>query len=137
MFTIARRYKHVFSLALIDVDNLDGINKTYGHAVGDMVLKNIGTIVKNLTREADIVTRWGGNEFAVLFAGTGRNEVPMAVKRIKDKINGKGIFIETRNVEIWPSVSVGASSYNDLFVGEDEMLREAEAGLKEDKDVRC
>ena len=136
MFTVAKRYKHIFSLALIDVNNLDGINRTYGRAVGDMVLKNIGTIIKKLTREADIVTRRGADEFAVLFTGIGRNEVPMAVKRIKDKINGKSIFIETRNVEIWPSVSVGASSYNDLFIGEDEMLKEAEAGLKEDKGVR-
>lgn len=62
----ARRYRRVFSLILLDLDDFKGYNDTYGHLKGDEALKEIGRLLLASTRRADIVARFGGEEFVVL-----------------------------------------------------------------------
>ena len=63
-----RRYKLPLSLLYIDIDHFKAINDTRGHTTGDEVLKTLGTILMELTRQADYVFRWGGDEFIVLLS---------------------------------------------------------------------
>jgi diguanylate cyclase (GGDEF)-like protein len=62
----ARRYRRVFSLLLLDLDDFKGYNDTYGHLKGDEALKEIARLLLASTRRADIVARFGGEEFVVL-----------------------------------------------------------------------
>ena len=62
----AGRYRRVFSLLLLDLDDFKGYNDTYGHLQGDEALKDIGRLLLASTRRADIVARFGGEEFVVL-----------------------------------------------------------------------
>lgn len=63
-----RRYKLSLSLLYIDIDHFKAINDTRGHQTGDEVLKTVGAILRELTRQADYVFRWGGDEFLILLS---------------------------------------------------------------------
>jgi len=62
----AKRYNHTFSCVMTDVDDFKAINDKYGHLEGDSVLVRLGRSLSEITRESDIVCRFGGDEFMVL-----------------------------------------------------------------------
>ncbi|NOV01631.1 GGDEF domain-containing protein [Paenibacillus planticolens] len=68
-------YDTPLELALMDIDNFKKINDTYGHWVGDVVLKTIGGLLKDMLGPDDMSFRYGGEEFAVLFVGKSHDEV--------------------------------------------------------------
>lgn len=63
---IAKRLKEDNYLLFLDIDNLKEVNDAHGHAVGDLLLQGVATILKNTLRESDVIGRIGGDEFAVL-----------------------------------------------------------------------
>jgi len=63
-----RRYQLPLSILYIDIDHFKAINDTRGHHTGDEVLQTMGAILRELTRQADYVFRWGGDEFVVLLS---------------------------------------------------------------------
>ena len=66
----ARRYKHDFSVVILDIDHFKTINDTYGHQSGDAALIQVAEILKQCARETDIVGRWGGEEFLIILPET-------------------------------------------------------------------
>ena len=73
-------------IALIDIDDFKSINDQYGHAAGDEALINIANIFKRDTRNIDIVTRWGGDEFAILFPDTKLERGISIANRLKEDV---------------------------------------------------
>ncbi len=82
----ARRGMGQLSLVIIDLDHFKKINDNYGHLVGDAVLKKLGTILKENVRKYDIVSRFGGEEFIVLFPNTNLERAKMVSERLKRNI---------------------------------------------------
>jgi len=68
--TRENRYVHGLCLMMLDIDNFKNINDTYGHDIGDIVLKDISKIIVNSIRATDYPCRWGGEEFMVLLPET-------------------------------------------------------------------
>lgn len=66
----AQRYRRPFSVLIADIDDFKSVNDSFGHAVGDAVLKQVAELYMNTFRETDIVCRFGGEEFAVLMPET-------------------------------------------------------------------
>lgn len=64
--TVSQRYGRALSMMLIDIDHFKEVNDTYGHLIGDEVLKKLAHILTNGIRKSDVVARWGGEEFVVL-----------------------------------------------------------------------
>jgi diguanylate cyclase (GGDEF)-like protein len=64
--TLAQRYKESFGIMLLDIDDFKMVNDTYGHLVGDEVLKEFAKLLKQHIRQTDILGRWGGEEFIIL-----------------------------------------------------------------------
>ncbi|KAA0258248.1 diguanylate cyclase [Deferribacter autotrophicus] len=67
---LARRTNRTFSLIMFDIDHFKKVNDTYGHDIGDKVLKSVVNAVKNRIRKVDILARWGGEEFLILLPET-------------------------------------------------------------------
>ncbi len=79
----SKRYKRPLSLIMCDVDHFKNFNDTYGHLAGDKVLKTVAGIILANVRSSDIVSRYGGEEFAILLVESGVEEVRSVSRRLK------------------------------------------------------
>lgn len=78
----SKRYKREFSLCMLDADNLKKINDLHGHLAGTELIRHMGEIIGQCVRAADVVARYGGDEFIILFGNTPRDKAIIAVERI-------------------------------------------------------
>lgn len=79
----AKREIGPLSLLIIDLDNFKKLNDTYGHLVGDDMLKRLGFVLKNNTRKYDIVSRFGGEEFVILLPNTSIKRAKIVCERMR------------------------------------------------------
>ena len=77
-----RRYRLPFSFVLLDIDNFKEINDSKGHIKGDLVLKLFSQFLKLSLRDADVITRYGGDEFILLLPNTPKEQAEIVAKRI-------------------------------------------------------
>jgi diguanylate cyclase (GGDEF)-like protein/PAS domain S-box-containing protein len=103
-----RRFSSPLSLILLDIDHFKSVNDTYGHDIGDDVLKHFSSIIKSNIRQIDIFARWGGEEFLVLSPGTNLTEVGVFAEKLRLAIE-KASFPTVNNV----TVSVGLSEFEE------------------------
>jgi diguanylate cyclase (GGDEF)-like protein len=80
---LASRYDRKLSLVLFDINDFKGINDSNGHEAGDEALKAFAVLLKSTARSADIICRYGGDEFAVLLPETGIKDAEHFVNRIQ------------------------------------------------------
>ena len=104
------RTKQPFSAMLFDIDNFKKINDTYGHHIGDEVLKNIAKIIKNSIRKTDIACRYGGEEFIILFPDTNKQKALEISERIRKEIE-KNVIYDDKPV----TISAGVGEFNDSY----------------------
>ncbi len=78
----SRRYKEFLSVAMVDIDDFKKVNDTYGHDVGDEVLRKIAETLKSSVRKIDIIGRYGGEEFLILFPHTQLEQSIKSAQRI-------------------------------------------------------
>jgi len=104
----AMRYDHPFSLLLLDLDRFKTINDTYGHAVGDRVLKEISHKILNLLRETDLLARVGGEEFAIILAETDEQGASILAERVLQAV--REIPFEADNRSFTTTSSIGLVS---------------------------
>ena len=83
------RYKKAFSIMMIDIDHFKDVNDTYGHHVGDIVLKEFTQILRKTFRDVDTLSRWGGEEFLILVPNTDLNGIKEVALRLRTAINNK------------------------------------------------
>jgi diguanylate cyclase (GGDEF)-like protein len=130
---VAGRINHSVLLFFIDVDGLKHINDTYGHAAGDKLLIRLAEILRCTFRESDIISRIGGDEFAVLSMELGPGSNDMLLERLQKNIEKKK---RERGNDPELSISTGVSRYNqngsdsvtDLLDRADKDMYERKAG---------
>jgi len=81
----SRRYRLPFSIVLLDLDDFKEVNDVHGHLKGDLILKLFAQYLKGTLREADIITRYGGDEFIALLPNTPREQAQIVAERIIDQ----------------------------------------------------
>ena len=86
--SIAKRQISKLSLAMIDLDHFKKVNDTYGHNIGDYVLKHFASLVISTVREADLFARWGGEEFVLLLRNAGCEEAYCVGEKIRNLLEG-------------------------------------------------
>jgi len=105
-----RRYGGALSIAMIDLDHFKNINDTYGHLVGDAVLKEMATISHRVLREADLVGRLGGEEFAVLLPETDASHTVEVIERLRKAVAASEIPLEDGQA-LHFTVSIGIATF--------------------------
>jgi len=97
------------SLVLADLDHFKTVNDTYGHETGNQALKHLAAILKNEVRTTDIVFRYGGEEFAIIFPETHLNLAVKVADRVREQIANSPLSIEEDEISL--TASMGASVY--------------------------
>ncbi|OGW26406.1 MAG: hypothetical protein A2X59_07595 [Nitrospirae bacterium GWC2_42_7] len=106
----SKRYGNAFSVMLFDIDNFKRINDTYGHQAGDIVLQGLAKILLTVSRETDIVVRYGGEEFIVILPVTAEDEAFALAERIKNTVEETVFTLnDSENVNI--TLSGGIASF--------------------------
>ena len=123
----AQRLGTPFSLLMIDLDHFKHINDTWGHATGDLVLRNFTSIAAAPLRAADLLARIGGEEFAILLPDTGLAGARDAAQRILEAARTHTITTPEGNVRY--TASVGAALLKDTDKALDSLLSRADAAL--------
>jgi len=103
----ARRYAQPVAAVMIDVDRFKMINDTYGHACGDLMLRELAGLIKNIARQTDLVGRYGGDEFAVILPATDLEGALCFTVRVLESAKNRAFITPFRGVEI--GVSLGVS----------------------------
>jgi diguanylate cyclase (GGDEF)-like protein len=123
------RYGTSLAVAIFDLDRFKSVNDTYGHAAGDRVLRRFGEIVRREIRSTDVACRYGGEEFAVLFAEATASAASAVAERIRRALKREPFDWEGKSFRA--SVSAGiagsaeASERQDLLFQADKALYEA------------
>lgn len=113
----ANRHKSNLSLALFDIDHFKQINDTYGHTVGDKILKELGEIILINTRESDIAARYGGEEFALILPETTQIEASELLERLRQLVENHTFFKD--DIPIAVTISVGIAQCHPDYSTED------------------
>jgi Amt family ammonium transporter len=116
-----------FAVFLIDINNFKGINDTYGHRTGDLVLAELSNRLQSCVRPSDTVARVNGDEFAVLLNEFESDEKVIAVAEHCQQVAQKDIHIEGIKVKL--SVKIGVVSKTIFYQSADDVLRDAELVL--------
>jgi len=103
---IAKRDKTDVSLAMIDIDFFKKINDNYGHQIGDEVIVKLSNLLVELTRKSDIVCRFGGEEFLVLFPNTNEDGAFNISEHIRDTVEKTHINLSKSKLGFTVSIGV-------------------------------
>lgn len=125
----SERHGSTYSLAVLDVDHFKRFNDSYGHDVGDRVLKLLGETLRLSLRQGDLCARWGGEEFVALLPDTALHEAERVVNRLLARIRGQRMAHGEQELAITASVGVAehrfGESYEQTFRRADQALLEA------------
>ena len=106
-----KREKKELSVIMLDIDKFKDINDTYGHATGDIVIKSLANLLKENTRESDVVSRFGGEEFAILLPFTNKDGAFKIAEELRSIVEDQNIQISS-DKHIKYTVSIGVDCLN-------------------------
>src|ERR1700758_5370113 len=108
---LGRSERHGTKLALIltDIDHFKKVNDTYGHPVGDQVLKGVAQVVRDCVRKVDLAARYGGEEFAIVLESTDREGAKLLAERIRTEVQKQVFSSEKGNFSV--TLSLGIAVY--------------------------
>jgi len=127
------RHKTNISFLMLDLDHFKEKNDRFGHLVGDVVLKEVASILKSNLREIDIIGRYGGEEFAIVLSETGREGAFQVAGRIKESV--KRTVFKAYDEVVSSTVSIGISVFPDDGVNSDALIEAADKALYKAKET--
>jgi diguanylate cyclase (GGDEF)-like protein len=113
-FARSRRYGARLSLILIDLDHFKAVNDTFGHRIGDVVLQQVGRVLRTGVREVDLVARYGGEEFAVIAPEANLAQARELAERLRNRLAEQIRLQETHGYQV--TASLGVASDEDSRV---------------------
>ena len=128
LINISKRKKEVFAVIMIDIDKFKNVNDTYGHSVGDEVIKTLSKTILETVRESDVVSRYGGEEFALLLPFTEKEGAFKIAEKIRQNVEDKKITFDDGKV-IQFTVSLGVDFIRSSDENIEESLSRADSAL--------
>ncbi len=129
----ASRSGRPLSLLFIDLDGFKGINDTHGHLYGSRALIEAAGVIRQSARETDVVSRFGGDEFALILPDTGSEGAVAVGERIRDRIDAHR-FLRGDGLDIHLTVSVGVATLPDVAASTEGLIQAADKAMYHVKD---
>ncbi|MBV8339076.1 MAG: diguanylate cyclase, partial [Candidatus Eremiobacteraeota bacterium] len=124
----SRRSSSRLALLMMDIDKFKAFNDTYGHPVGDRVLKEVAAVLRRVARETDVIGRYGGDEFCAILPETDRESAWRFAERLEAEVAREPFQIDERQ-SIPIRLSIGIAVYPDECEGRDDLIGVADAAL--------
>jgi diguanylate cyclase (GGDEF)-like protein/PAS domain S-box-containing protein len=124
----SKRASRPLSIIMFDIDHFKSVNDTYGHAVGDEVLKKIAARISSNLRSLDIYARYGGEEFIICLPETSLEDAKNAAERIR-KIVEETIMQDTNNNDFKVTISLGVASLSHDSDALEQIIEQADKAL--------
>ncbi len=131
-FDRACRFKRPLSVLMVDADHFKSFNDEYGHATGDIVLKNVAASIGGSLREADILGRYGGEEFVAVLVETDHSTAAVVAERVRKAV--EQMAINTPNGNLSVTVSIGLATTNSQDGTLTALIERADAALYQAKE---
>jgi diguanylate cyclase (GGDEF)-like protein len=128
----AKRYNSHVCVLMMDIDHFKKVNDTWGHAVGDDVIRQVAAIARDVCRAVDVVGRIGGEEFAVLLPETDRQGALIVAERLRETVAGRTVSLSGGQT-LGVSISIGLAEMTREDGDLSHLLGRADAALYEAK----
>ena len=124
----ARRYGQCVSVIFLDLDGFKTVNDRHGHLAGSRALVEVGRLLREVVRETDIVSRYGGDEFTIVLPQTAPNEALILADRLRASLESH-VFLTSIGVEVRITASFGISSYPAHGASHEELISHADRAM--------
>jgi len=128
-FKRAERRRQKFALLMIDIDHFKRLNDTFGHHVGDQVLRDVGSILMKDMREVDTVARYGGEEFVIILPETTENGAMYVAQRLRRAVEHAKFFAGSPQDIQHLTISIGTAVYDTDAQFKRDLIEFADAAL--------
>jgi len=132
-FSRAVRAENPLGVIMLDLDHFKAVNDTYGHLIGDRVLRATAAACRRVVREGDVLIRYGGEEFLVLLPGAGADDVREVGERIRRAVAETSV--EDGDQRVGVTVSLGCATYREATDSVDALVALADAALYKAKEA--
>lgn len=128
-WSVANRSNQLMAVMLLDIDHFKAINDTYGHAVGDKVLKEISIIIRKTARKGDTFCRMGGEEFLIVcqLGNSDAKSIVLFAERLRQQVSQQQINIGEIHIQI--TISIGVALKEPCMKSEDHLVNAADKAL--------
>ncbi|WP_319537018.1 diguanylate cyclase [uncultured Vibrio sp.] len=115
------------SLVIFDIDHFKLVNDTYGHPVGDEVIRRTSSLLRKTARSSDICGRFGGEEFTVLLPNTNQAQASYFAERLRKRVEQEAVKVEEFVINY--TISIGVCEYKPHFASHTQWLKSADSAL--------
>ncbi len=124
----AKSEQHEVSIIFFDLDHFKDVVDTHGHLRASKMLREVGLLIKDLTRPNDIPVRYGGDEFVILMPKSGKSEALEFAGRLRERLNSR-CFLSEERLDIRITASFGVATYPEDAKDEGELLKLADGAM--------
>lgn len=129
----AERYNSLLSISVVDVDHFKIVNDTYGHPVGDEVLRQVANQLQDHIRHPDLAGRYGGEEFLILLPSSNANAAAEQAARLCKQIREMAVHVNQHQQTIGITISIGITQFKNGVDTWDTLLNRADNAMYEAK----
>jgi diguanylate cyclase (GGDEF)-like protein len=124
----SRRYGAKVSLIFLDLDGFKNVNDQHGHLAGSRALVEVGAVIRNMVREIDVVSRFGGDEFTVILPQTGPEGARVIAERMRQRVE-ETVFLETFALKARITASFGIATFPDHAQSKETLIQKADQAM--------
>ena len=123
----AARYGTPLSFAMFDIDHFKQVNDTHGHVAGDEVIRSVAASASSWLRETDLMGRYGGEEFGIIFPHSDGDGAHLAAERIRASVASQPVLFDERSISV--TISLGVTEFGASASSAEALIRTADAAL--------